>query len=64
MCRMTDTGVRGADAIDNIGLWYVSSRRAGGPMYLLDRSGNADMFAFRPDYRIRVKVKADGGAGE
>lgn len=64
MCRMTDTGVRGADAIDKEGLWYVSDRRIyGGPIYLLDRTEVNDMSAFRPKYRIRVKCKGGVSAG-
>jgi len=47
MCRMTDIGVRGADAIDKEGLWYVSDRRVyGGPLYLFDLTGSQDMSAF------------------
>ena len=64
MCRMTDIGVRGADAIDKEGLWYVSDRRVyGGPLYLFDLTGSQDMSAFRPKYRIRVKLKAGASAG-
>jgi len=61
MCRMTETGMRGADAIDKEGLWYVSDRRIyGGPIYLLDRTEANDMSAFWAKWIL----KADGGAGE
>jgi hypothetical protein len=64
MCRMTDIGVRGADAIDKEGLWYVSDRRVyGGQLYLFDLTEGQDMSAFRPKYRIRVKLKSGASVG-
>jgi len=68
MCRMTETGARGAEQIDRAGLWYVCQPRSSyEAIYLRAVDEGHDMAGFRPMYRIRVKARAltsdDGEVG-